>query len=94
MLGIQKVVIKYYKSSVKHVWTSKDSIITMQSLWYFHKLILFFREWCHVLHAFSMVFLHSLCIPAYAVVFPANEYSFLQGGIMSYVFGYSVLSSA
>lgn len=87
-------MIKYYKSSVKHLWTSKDSIITMQSLWYFYKLILFLKEWCHVLHAFPMVFLHSLCISAYPMVISANEYSFLQGGIMSYGFGYSLLSSA
>ena len=86
-------MIKYCKSSVKHLWTSKDSLITVQSLWYFHKWILFLREWCHVLHAFSMVFLHSLCISAYPMVTSADECSFLQAGVMSYGFGYSVLSS-
>ena len=76
-------MIKCYKSSVKHLWTSKDPIITIQSLQYFCKLILFLREWCHVLHVFCMVFPHSLQMNtlSYRVVF------------CHMFFGYSVLSS-
>lgn len=69
-------MIKYYKSSVKHLWTSKDSIITMQSLWYFYKLILLEND-----VMFYMLFLWYFCI---LYVFLHTRWLFLQMNTLSY----------